>query len=154
MDDNPASTLMCQFDAESLRCSRCGYLAKRLPTYRVCKTIPEMAQRIAVTQTTKRIAVPPLQIGTAVSRTLSAVGITPERIKRITGKDCGCDKRKLTLDAVGAAASSIVERGLNGLANLVVPVAVEPEDIAAISNALQASPSTNAGLKEGPPPSA
>lgn len=95
--------MMCDFNADTLRCRRCGYLAKRLPTYRVCRTIPEMAVKIATEQTTRRIAVPPLPLGTAVSRGLAAFGVTPQRIKKAIGRDCGCDKRKAILDAAGAA---------------------------------------------------
>ena len=142
--------MMCDFNAETLRCGRCGYLAKRIPTYRVCRTIPEMAEKIAVEQSTYRISVPPLPIGTAISRGLSAVGITPEKIKRVLGRDCGCDKRKSALDAVGAAVSSAVERGANAILNAALPSPVGPDDVAAIANSLQSSPLTNQGLKDGP----
>lgn len=142
---------MCDFQPDSLRCLRCGYLAKRLPTYRVCRTIPEMAERIAVEQSNHRIAVPPLMIGSAIARTLSAVGVTSERVKQFTGKDCGCDKRKTTLDAVGAAVSAVVERGANAVLNAVLPNPAGPDDFAAIANSLHASPLTNKGLKDGPP---
>lgn len=143
---------MCDFVAASLRCKRCGYLAKTLPTYRVCKTIPELAHRLAVDRATVRISVPPLKIGTVVSQTLSAVGITPDRVKKIIGKDCECDRRKATLDGLGSSLSAAVERGINNIANAVFPAHVEPDDVAAIANALQASPMTNQGLKDGPPP--
>jgi len=142
---------MCHFQPDSLRCLRCGYLAKRLPTYRVCRTIPEIAERIAVEQSNHRIAVPPLRIGSAVARTLSAVGVTPERVKQFTGKDCGCDKRKSALDAAGAAVSSVIERGANAVLNALLPSPVGPDDYAAIANSLHDSPLTNAGLKDGPP---
>lgn len=142
---------MCDFAADSLRCSRCGYLAKRLPTYRVCRTVPELARKIATDQATKRISVPPMRIGTAISGALSAVGITPDRIKNITGKDCGCAQRKDTLDSLGAAFSATLERGLNTVANAVAPVIVEADDVAAIANSIQASDLTNPGLKDGPP---
>jgi hypothetical protein len=144
--------MMCDFNADTLRCRRCGYLAKRLPTYRVCRTIPEMAVKIATEQTTRRIAVPPLPLGTAVSRGLAAFGVTPQRIKKAIGRDCGCDKRKAILDAAGAAISSIVERGANAMLNAVLPSPVGPDDFAAVANSLQASPLTNQGLKDGPPP--
>jgi hypothetical protein len=142
---------MCDFDAESLRCTRCGYIAKRLPTYRVCRTIPEMARKIATDTATKRVTVPPLKIGTAVAKGLAAVGITKERVQAITGKDCGCAKRQNALDAAGAVVSGVVERGVNAALNAVLPNPVEQDDIAAIANSLHASPLTNDGLKQGPP---
>ena len=147
MDDNSTEAVMCDFSADTLRCGRCGYLAKRLPTYRVCRTIPEIARKIAEDQSTRRISIPPLKIGTAVARTLSAVGVTPARVKQFTGKDCGCDKRKSAMDAAGAAVSAIVERGANAVLNAVLPSPVGPDDFAAIANSLQASPLTNEGLK-------
>lgn len=151
MDDNSHQALMCDFHSDTLRCSRCGYLAKRIPTYRVCRTIPEIAVKIATEQSSRRISVPPIQIGTAVSRGLAAVGVTPERMKKVFGKDCGCDQRKSALDAAGAAVSSVIERGANAVLNAVLPSPVGPDDFAAIANSLHASPLTNQGLKDGPP---
>ena len=145
---------MCNFNSDTLQCVRCGFRTKTLPMYRVCQTIPEIAHRIAVAHATSRVSVPPLPVGTAIARGLSAVGITPARVKKVIGKDCGCDKRKSMLDEAGAAVSKLVERGLNGALNFAFPNSVEPEDVAAIANSLQASVLTNAGLKEGPPPSA
>lgn len=142
---------MCDFNEESLRCKRCGYLAKRLPTYRVCRTIPEMARKIATDASSKRVRVPPLRIGSAIAAGLAAVGVTPERIKEATGKDCGCNKRKDVLDAAGEAISAVVERGLNAALDVVLPSPVELDDVAAIANSLHASPLTNEGLKQGPP---
>lgn len=142
---------MCDFNADTLRCGRCGYLAKRMPTFRVCRTIPEIAVKIATDQSSHRITVPSIPIGTAVSRGLAAIGVTPERMKKVFGKDCGCDGRKTALDAVGAAVSSVIERGANAMLNAVLPNPVGPDDYAAIANSLHASPLTNQGLKDGPP---
>jgi hypothetical protein len=153
--DNPTPTaLMCDFDAETLQCVRCGYRTKTLPFYRACRTIAEMATKIAADHATSRVAVPPLPVGTAISRGLSAIGVTPNFVKKVIGKDCGCDKRKSMLDEAGAAVSKLVERSVNAALNFALPATVEPEDVAAIANSLQASSLTNAGLKEGPPPSA
>jgi hypothetical protein len=151
MASSPDAGLMCEFSTETLKCSRCGYLAKRLPTYRVCRTLPEIAVKIATDQSTRRISVPPIPIGTAVARGLSSIGVTTERMKKVFGRDCGCDRRKSALDAVGAAVSSVVERGANAMLNAVLPIPVEPDDLAAIANSLHASSLTNQGLKDGPP---
>ena len=40
-------------------------------------------------------------IGDAVAAGLSAVGITPERVSKVIGKPCGCNKRKRALNQVG-----------------------------------------------------
>ena len=138
---------MCQFDEATKRCPRCGYTASKLPLYRSCRTIVEQAEVVAHTFASNRIRVPPMLIGTAIANTLSKVGITPLAVKKITGKDCGCKQRASKLDAAGAAVSAIVERAANAALQAVLPAKVEPEDIAAIANSLQASPFTNAGLK-------
>lgn len=151
MDDHSTEAVMCAFNADTLRCGRCGYLAKRMPTFRVCRTIPEIAVKIAVDQSSRRISVPAIPVGTIVSRGLAAVGVTSERMKKVFGKDCGCDKRKSALDAAGAAMSSVIERGANAVLNAVLPNPVGPDDFAAIANSLHASPLTNQGLKDGPP---
>lgn len=142
------SEQMCEFDADSLRCTRCGYLARRLPTYRACRTIPEMARLLAENTATKRVSVPPLKIGTAIATGLSAVGITKDRVKAVTGQDCGCDKRQNALDAAGAFVSAVVERAANAAINAVLPHPVSEDDVAAIANSLHASPLTNEGLKQ------
>ena len=40
-------------------------------------------------------------LGDAVAAGLAAVGITPERVSKATGKPCGCAKRKKALNRVG-----------------------------------------------------
>lgn len=42
-----------------------------------------------------------MKLGDTVENVLSSVGITEERIKAITGKDCGCKKRKAALNLYG-----------------------------------------------------
>lgn len=47
-------------------------------------------------------AYPRKGLGDAVGAVLGAVGITPERVAKATGKrDCGCGKRKAALNRVG-----------------------------------------------------
>jgi len=138
---------MCDFDASTIRCKRCGYAAKKLPTYRECRTLVELAHKIADERMSRRIVIPPIPIGTAISRGLSAVGVTPERVKQVTGKDCGCQKRKNALDTAGAFISAVVERAANAALQVVLPSHVDTSDVAAIASSLQASPLTNAGLK-------
>lgn len=148
-----AKTVMCDFDATSLRCARCGYKAKSLPHHRACRTLVEIAEEAAVELATRRITFTPPRPGTAIAAGLAAVGVTKERVKWLTGMtDCGCEGRQAKLDFVAAAATGVAERAVNAALNAVLPKPVAPEDVAAIANSLQASPLTNDGLKQGPPP--
>lgn len=40
-------------------------------------------------------------LGDKVEKVLKAVGITPERVSRLTGKPCNCGKRKAKLNELG-----------------------------------------------------
>jgi hypothetical protein len=40
-------------------------------------------------------------IGDLVAGGLKAVGITPERVGRLTGKPCNCNKRRKVLNSIG-----------------------------------------------------
>jgi hypothetical protein len=147
---------LCQFNADTLRCERCGFRAKRLPTYRVCRTIHQVAEKLLVDHATKRIHVPPLPIGTAVAFVFSKVGITKERVSRAMGKDCGCAQRAKLMDHAGAAISQAVENIANAALNAMLPIPVEADEVAALATALAASEMTNDGLKAAagasPPP--
>lgn len=144
-----AEPKMCIFDESTLRCPTCGYQAARLPTFRRCRTLRQLAEARLVDSTTRRIRVPPLKLGTAVSTALKAVGITPELVKRVTRrKDCGCKGRQVWLDSVGAAASAAAERALNAAANAVAPHPFSDDEVNAVANSLAASAGTNRGLVE------
>lgn len=147
MDSGAESPVMCVFPEDTLRCPRCGYLAKRTNTFRLCRTLPEMAVQYATEQHQQRIKVPPLRIGSAISAGLSAVGITPERVSAATGKDCGCKQRANALDAAGATVSKVVERAANAVANALFPSQVDPADVADMTAALEASDAINPGLQ-------
>ena len=128
---------LCQFDPETLKCPRCGYQAKSLPTYRACKTVEEMTDRFITEATTRRIKVPPIPIGDAVGKGLAAVGITEDRYKKVTGKkECGCSRRKKFLNRVGAGVSAAVERVANAAINAVLPVKATDEEYAAVAQAI------------------
>ena len=86
----------CDFNNPTLTCPTCGYVAKRLPTYRECRPVPEKVWR-------------PIAIGDLVERGLTAIGITKERVEKITrteGKPggCGCGARQKWLNDVGFKA--------------------------------------------------
>jgi len=46
-----------------------------------------------------------LYLGDKVANALGAVGITPERVEKITGKPCGCKKRKNKLNELHKKAA-------------------------------------------------
>lgn len=83
----------CDFNNSDKTCTRCGYVAKRLPTYRRCAAVRDDAWQ-------------PLPIGDLVERGLTAIGITKERVEKLTrteGKPggCGCGARQKWLNEVG-----------------------------------------------------
>lgn len=131
-----------------MRCSRCGYQANRKPTFRVCRTIPEIAKRIVEEQSAKRIRIPPVPLGLAVKKTLAAVGITPERVSKAIGRDCGCQEKASALDRFGAAVSGVVENFANVALGTVLPHPYTEDDVAAVATALARSDLTNEGLKQ------
>jgi len=51
---------------------------------------------------------PPLQLGDAVERALTAVGITSERVTKFLGQECGCAERKKKLNDLGAWAARVL----------------------------------------------
>jgi hypothetical protein len=138
---------MCVFPEDTLRCERCGYVAKRVNTFRLCRTLPEIAVQYATEQHQQRIKVPPLKIGSAVSAALSSMGITPELVSAVAGKDCGCKQRANALDAAGTAISKTVERAANAVANALFPSGVDPNDVQQMTTALLESDAINPGLK-------
>lgn len=86
---------MCEFSS-SLTCPKCGWTAKHARTFRRCRPPrPREWQPIAV--------------GDLVEKGLTAVGITPQLVEKLTrteGKPggCGCGKRKRWLNEAGFKA--------------------------------------------------
>lgn len=85
--------MLCDFDNTSLACKACGYKARRLPTHRECRaqSTPEWK---------------PVPVGDLVERWLTAIGITKERVEKLTrteGKPggCGCAARQKWLNEWG-----------------------------------------------------
>lgn len=92
----------CDFSA-SLTCPRCGYRARSQRTRRVCRPVPDTFR--------------PVDIGAVVERGLSAIGITKERVERLTGTaqkpgGCGCGRRKAWLTKAGDAAQRAIHESL------------------------------------------
>jgi hypothetical protein len=85
---------LCDFNNPHQTCPVCGYRAKRLPTYRECRPLPVKKWK-------------PVMIGDLVEQALTSVGITKERVERLTrteGKPggCGCGARQKWLNEAGA----------------------------------------------------
>lgn len=52
-----------------------------------------------------------LGLGDAVEAALSFVGITPDRVKKLIGKDCGCQKRKEWMNRIRLWGKQAVKDG-------------------------------------------
>jgi hypothetical protein len=84
---------LCDYDASSLRCRRCGHVAKAAKTFRQCTP----------------------GLGDRVHDALAAVGITPERVAAALGvEDCGCEERLATLNEWGYAVGIGTPTGPTG----------------------------------------
>lgn len=84
----------CDFNNAEMQCPVCGYVARRLPTYRECRPIKQPEWK-------------PVMVGDLVEKALTSVGITKERVERLTrteGKPggCGCGARQKWLNEAGA----------------------------------------------------
>lgn len=93
----------CNFDNPHQTCPVCGYRAKRLPTYRECRPVPARKWK-------------PIMVGDLVEKALTSVGITKERVERLTrteGKPggCGCAARQRWLNEVGFKAQYAIRDG-------------------------------------------
>lgn len=139
--------MLCDFDSENT-CNRCGFVCEKVPHYRNCQTIEEIAREHLAEWSSNRIRVRPLLLGSAIAAGLSGIGVTEERIKKITGvADCGCKQRANALDSIGVAASQILQRAANWAMSSVLPYEVTEQDVAAMAQAIYESPLTNHGLK-------
>lgn len=142
---------MCDF-SQGMRCPRCGYLAKHERTFRVCRTLDEMATHLATVTAKPWIPVPNPMVGDRVARALAFLGITKERVSKVAGGDCGCAQRQSGLNHVGGVVASVVEKSLNGAVSTFLGPREEEGRADAYRNQLLASPDTNQGIKDGPPP--
>jgi hypothetical protein len=64
----------CDINPQTLTCTRCGKPAPSADIHRNCQGEPGL--------------------GDVVALWLERLGITPARIERLTGRPCGCEKRK------------------------------------------------------------
>ena len=106
-------TDLCDFDNPDMTCPRCGYVAKRLPTYRYCEPVVEQPWR-------------PFLLGDFVERTLATIGVTKDRVQRWTrteGKPggCGCASRQKWLNEWGARVQRKVRGWAGAYMKFVLP---------------------------------
>lgn len=139
--------MLCDF-SDDLKCQRCGYVARRLPTYRECRTLDELAEHIAKVTTPPWVPVPNPMIGDRVAALLSRLGVTKERVQRLTGvKDCGCQGRQQGLNHASGVVAKKVESAINAAVSAIIGDREEPGRVEMVRASLQASPDTNHGLK-------
>lgn len=90
---HPDMNTLCDFDNAERTCPTCGYVARRMPTYRVCSPVPPKVWR-------------PFMVGDFVERCLKRLGITKARVEqwtRTAGKPggCGCGSRQRWMNDYG-----------------------------------------------------
>jgi hypothetical protein len=139
--------MLCDFDTDTLRCPRCGFIATKLPHYRQCQTIEEQARAHLEAWSHARIKIPPLRLGSMIAAGLNMVGVTEERVKKLVG-DCGCSQRKNKLDQVGEGVTQAISATANRALDAIIPHPVTEDDVAAVAQAIADSPLTNQGLKD------
>lgn len=83
---------LCDFNNRRMTCPACGYRARRLPTFRYCRPVAAKEWR-------------PVAVGDAVEKALSTLGISKERVQRLTRavgvEGCGCPARQRWLNEAG-----------------------------------------------------
>lgn len=91
---------LCDFNNDAKTCPTCGYVAKSLPTYRQCRPVPPKVWK-------------PIMVGDLVEKALTSVGITKERVEKLTRTEgqpggCGCGARKKWLNEQGVRVQKAV----------------------------------------------
>lgn len=139
--------MLCKFN-DSNQCGRCGFKASKVPLYRSCQTIEEMARERLQKMAANRIRVPVVPVGSLISRGLTAIGVSEERVKKLIGRECGCKARAARIDTASTVASRVVERAANAALSRMLPFEITENDVAALAQAIYDSPTTNEGLKD------
>lgn len=91
---------LCDFNNPAQTCPACGYVAKNMPTYRECRPVVQPEWQ-------------PIMVGDLVEKALASIGITQERVERLTrtaGKPggCGCQGRKKWLNEKGVEVQKAI----------------------------------------------
>lgn len=144
--------MLCEF-SDDMTCKRCGYKARRLPTYRHCQTIDEMAVHLAKVTSPPWVPIPDPRLGDRVAQALEFFGITKERARKLMKvEDCGCDKRQQGLNRFSEVAAKAVETVIDKLGDAVLGDREVPGYVDYVRAQLIASQDTNEGLKSHAPP--
>lgn len=102
--------MLCDLNNPRRTCPVCGYIAKRLPTYRQCRPVP-----VPVEQPWR-----PIMVGDLVEKALTSIGITKDRVERLTrtaGKPggCGCAQRQKWLNDYGVRVQRQLRKGFESV---------------------------------------
>ena len=89
--------ISCRIEHLEARCRERGYT---LDEVRPC-IISEDGDAITVDETHPAYPRPRPGLGDMVASGLSAIGITKDRVSKLAGGDCGCQKRQAALNAIG-----------------------------------------------------
>lgn len=102
--------IKCSLQQLEARCNQRGYTLDEVAACIVSRD----GDTITVDETHSAYPHPRKGLGDHVADGLAAVGITKERVSRLTGKkDCGCKKRQELLNKIGQRVVDFV-RGNNG----------------------------------------
>lgn len=80
------------------RCRQRGYTLEQV----LACIVSEDGDRLVVDETHSAYPRARPGLGDVVASGLAAVGITKERVSKVTGKPCGCGKRQAALNELGA----------------------------------------------------
>lgn len=106
--------MFCTRNPSSGECRRCGRPMPSGQSSRRCVTVQDRARAIHLLTQGTRIKVPRPRLGDNAAKALSLIGITEDRVKRFFGiKECGCAKRRKTLNDVSEELAFRVESFLN-----------------------------------------
>ena len=89
--------ISCRIEHLEARCRERGYT---LDEVRPC-IISEDGDAITVDETHPAYPRPRPGLGDMVASGLSAIGITKDRVSKLAGGDCGCQKRQQALNNLG-----------------------------------------------------
>lgn len=89
--------ITCQIKHLEERCNERGY---KLDEVRPC-IVSQNGDEIVVDETHPAYPHKKPGLGDYVAKGLAAIGITKERVSKVTGKPCGCGKRQQQLNDIG-----------------------------------------------------
>ena len=96
----------CDLSPPRCRCPVCGFVARR----RDGRLVPNAIRTCPGPRPPVRL--PRLRVGDWIEAAASLVGITPERVQRVTRRPCGCKARQRWLNERAAAVAERAEAWL------------------------------------------